>query len=65
MCANEYVYLGKLCAQMNHILSKMCANLLPPLELLTDKQDYWSYYFLTFGLKFESSFKLIHDNIAG
>ena len=25
MCANEYVYLGNLCAQMNHILSK-CAE---------------------------------------
>ena len=32
MCANEYVYLEKLCAQMNHILLKMCANLLPPTK---------------------------------
>ena len=30
VCANDYVYLGKFCAQMNHILSKMCANVLPP-----------------------------------
>ena len=30
MCANEFVYLGKLCAQMNQILSKMCAIVLPP-----------------------------------
>ena len=37
MCANEYVYLGKLCAQMNHILSKMCANVLPPLSMFWSK----------------------------
>ena len=40
MCANEYVYLGKLCAQMNHILSKMGANVLPPLyHLQTMEQE--------------------------
>ena len=33
MCANEYAYQGKLCAQMNHILSKMCANVLPPNQM--------------------------------
>ena len=32
MCANEYVYLGKLYAQINHILLKMCANVLPPIK---------------------------------
>ena len=30
VCANEYVYLGKLRAQMYYILSKMSANVLPP-----------------------------------
>ena len=39
MCANEYAYLGKLCAQMNHILSKMCSNVLPPFGSLR-KQEY-------------------------
>ena len=32
MCANEFVYLRKSCAQMNHILSNMCSNMLPPFS---------------------------------
>ena len=38
MCANENVYLGKLCAQTNYIFSKMCANVLQPLKYVTERR---------------------------
>ena len=32
--------MGKLCAQMNHILSKVCANVLPPYSLFVQENNF-------------------------
>ena len=60
MCANEYAYVGKLCAQMNHILSKMCANVLPPTVPIGQVHRGYSNLSVEYGFYFTSEVKNIY-----